>query len=136
MLSSDKSKEKYSYKILIFHKLKAITESSQTIMDAWLNMMSNIKTVVDHKPVDYLLFFMLHNAAPFKRKIVEALFRKKVQSGLFKISQLEKVFEKYILDQLLKDYFNSIVDIGKLHPHYLFTFLYLFIFFTKDLQIE
>lgn len=112
MPSSDKSEEKDSLKTLIFHKLQTITVSSKNISEAWLNMISLIKSACDHKPVDYLILFMLHHTVPFKKRIVEGIFRKRVQNGLLKIKQLEKMFEKYLLSQLLKDYFNSIAEIG------------------------
>nr|XP_023021641.1 Fanconi anemia group D2 protein [Leptinotarsa decemlineata] len=112
MLSTDRTKERDTCKILIFNKLQAYTLSSKTITDAWLNMISSIKSHSDHKPIDFLLLFMLHTTSSAKKRIIEAIFRKRVQSGLFKISQLEKMFEKYMSHQLLKDYFTSIVEIG------------------------
>ncbi|KAJ8931775.1 hypothetical protein NQ314_015307 [Rhamnusium bicolor] len=74
MLSSEKGKEKESSKILIFNRLQASAVSPKTIAEGWLNMISNIKVHSDHKPIDYLIF--------------------------------------YIPQQLLKDYFGSIVEIG------------------------
>lgn len=112
MLSSDKSQGNDSYKTLIFHKLQTLTVSSKNISEAWLNMISAIKTASDHKPVDYLLLFMLHHTVPFKKKIVEAIFKKRVQMGFLKINQLEKMFDKYLFEQLMKDNFNSIVELG------------------------
>lgn len=113
MLTSDKNKEKESCKILIFNKLQTYALSSKVISEAWLNMISSIKLHSDHRPVDYLILFMLHGTVPFKRRIIEAIFKRRVHTGLFKISQIEKVFEKYLPQQLFKDYFNSIVEISK-----------------------
>lgn len=112
MQSSEIFEEQNSFKILIFTKLQNITVSSKTISEALLNMISAIKNSSDHKPVDYIILFMLHHAIPFKKKIIEAIFKKRVQTGLFKINLLEKIFEKYLFDQLMKDYFNSIIEIG------------------------
>lgn len=112
MLSSNKNEEKDSFKTLLFYKLQSLTVSSKNISEAWLNMISGIKSANDHKAVDFLILFMLHHTVPFKKKIIELIFRKRVLNGLFKVSQLEKMYDKYILDQLMKDYFNSIVEIG------------------------
>lgn len=113
LTSSDKNKEKETCKILIFTKLQALAVSPKTVSEAWLNMMSSIKSSADHKPIDYLIIFMVHTTAHYKRRIIEAIFRKRVQTGLFKINNLEKMFEKYLPQQLLKNYFNSMVEIGK-----------------------
>ncbi|XP_050510228.1 Fanconi anemia group D2 protein isoform X3 [Diabrotica virgifera virgifera] len=112
MLTPEKSKDKESSKILIFNKLQSFTISSKAASEAWLNMISSIKSSSDHKPIDYLIMFMLYNVAPFKKRIIEAIFRKRVHSGLFKINNLEKMFDKYLPQQLLKDYLTSIVEIG------------------------
>lgn len=112
MQNSETTEEHNSCKILIFNKLLSLAVSSKNISEALLNMISAIKISSDHKPVDYLILFMLHHAIPFKKKIIEAIFRKRVQNGLFKINMLEKIFERYLLDQLMKDYFNSIIEIG------------------------
>lgn len=112
MLSSNQSKEKESCKILIFNRLQAFAISPKTITEAWLNMISGIRVHSDHKPVDYLILFMLHATVKFKKKIIEAIFRKRIHMGLFKIGPLEKLLEKYMPAQLLKDYFGSIVEIG------------------------
>lgn len=112
MIGSNKCEERDSCKILIFHSLKMITVPSKNVSEAWLNMISVIKTACDHKPIDYLILFMLHSLLPFKKKIIEAIFRKRIQNGLFKLNQLEKMFDKYLLEQLMKDYFNSILQIG------------------------
>ncbi|KAG5898486.1 hypothetical protein JTB14_015490 [Gonioctena quinquepunctata] len=112
MLSTDKSKDKESSKILIFNKLQAYTLSSKNIVEAWLNMISSIKSHSDHRPIDYLLLFMLHSTVTNKKRIIEVIIRKRVNNGLLKINQMEKMFEKYLSQQLLKDYFPSIVEIG------------------------
>lgn len=114
MLNSHKKGEKDSCKILIFQKLQILTVSSKNISEAWLNMIAVIKSSSDHKPVDYLIMFMLHHIIPFKKKIIEGIFRKRIQMGLFKINQMEKMFEKYLIHQLIKDYFHSIIEIGNL----------------------
>ncbi|CAH1173893.1 unnamed protein product [Phaedon cochleariae] len=112
MLSTDRSNEKDSCKILIFNKLQSFTLSTKTISESWLNMISNIKSHSDHKAIDYLILFMLHSTMIPKKKIIESMFRKRVHSGFFKISQMERMFDKYLPHQLLKDYFESIVEIG------------------------
>lgn len=112
MQNSEISEEQNSCKILVFKKLQSLAVSSKTISEALLNMISTIKNYSDHKPVDYLILFMFHHAIPFKKKIIEAIFRKRVQTGLFKINLLEKVFGKFLLDQLMQDYFNSVIEIG------------------------
>lgn len=112
MVTIQKTKEKETSKILIFNKLQSFTLSSKAISEAWLNMISSIRSHSDHRPIDYLIMFMLYNIVPFKKRIIEAIFKKRVHAGLFKINLLEKMFEKYLPQQLLKDYFTSIVEIG------------------------
>lgn len=118
MQCSKKTQDKDSCKTLVFHKLQQLAVSSKNISEALLNMISVIKNACDHKPVDYIILFMMHHTVPFKKKIIEAIFKKRVQTGLFKINQLEKMFEKYLFDQLMKDYFNSILEIGKVIQTY------------------
>lgn len=129
MLTSAKNKEKESCKILIFNKLQTYAISSKIISEAWLNMISMIKSHSDHKPVDYLILFMLHGTISLKRRFIEAVFKKRIHSGLFKINHLEKMFEKYLPQQLLKDYFNSIIEIGRyIHQYRSFIFVLAMIF--------
>lgn len=109
MLTPEKSKEKESAKILIFNKLQYFKLSSNT---GWLNMISSINSSSDHKPIDYLLMFMLYHETPSKKRIIEAIFKKRIHSGLFKINNLEKMFDKYLPQQLLNDYFSSMVKMG------------------------
>ncbi|XP_056647952.1 Fanconi anemia group D2 protein [Diorhabda sublineata] len=109
MLTLEDSKEKESAKILIFNKLQYFTLSSNA---GWLNMISSINSSSDHKPVDYLIMFMLYHVTPSKKRIIEAIIKKRIHSGLFKINNLEKMFDKYLPQQLLNDYFTSIVKIG------------------------
>ncbi|CAG9859429.1 unnamed protein product [Phyllotreta striolata] len=111
MALSDQSKENETLKVLVFHKLQLFM--SKSILEGWLNVISSVKSHSNHKPIDYLILFMIYKVAMFKRRIVEAVFKKRVQSGLFKIDLLEKLFEKYLPQQILTNYFNCILDIGR-----------------------
>ncbi|CAH1971271.1 unnamed protein product [Acanthoscelides obtectus] len=106
------NKERESCRILIFNKLHMYAISPKIVSESWMNMICGIRSHSDHRPIDYLLLFMLHSKAHLKKRIIELTFRKRIQSGLFKIKQLEKMFEEYMPQQLLKEYFESIVRIG------------------------
>nr|CAI5860802.1 unnamed protein product [Callosobruchus analis] len=112
MSSSEDSKEQESCRIVIFNKLHMYAISPKIVSESWMNMITGIRSHNDHKPIDYLLLFMLHSKAHLKKRIIELTFRKRVQSGLFKIKLLEKMFQEYLPQQLLKDYFESMVKIG------------------------
>lgn len=111
-LITNKTKENESNIIVIFSRLQTFATASSAIVEAWLNMISSIKTHSDHKPIDLLILFMLHSCIKFKRKIIEAIFRKRVQMGFFKIILIEKLFTDYIPQQLMKNYFSSMVEIA------------------------
>lgn len=104
--------EKESAKIVIFKRLKALTTAPKQVSDAWLTVINNIKVHKDHKPIDLLLLIMLHKTVKLKKRNVEMIIRKKVKDGVFKCDLVERLFSKYLLRQLLMDYFSSIVEIG------------------------
>lgn len=117
-LSSNGSEDQDSCKTVIFQELQKLSLSSKNLSEAWLNMISTIKTASEHKPIDYLILFMLHHTIQLKRKIIEAIFKKRVLTGLFNINHLEKMFEKCLLGQLMKEYFYTIVEIGKYNSYF------------------
>ncbi|CAG9766045.1 unnamed protein product [Ceutorhynchus assimilis] len=104
--------DKDSEIILIFRYLQRSASIKKTLADGWLNLISNINHSYDHKPVDLLIIFMLHQSSDNRRRVIEAIFRKRVSLGLFKLNLLEKFFEKYFTPQLLKNYLADIIDIG------------------------
>ncbi|RZC34215.1 Fanconi anemia group D2 protein [Asbolus verrucosus] len=113
MASTDKkNKEKESGKIMIFQRLQSLSSTVKTVSESWLNVISSIKVHTDHKPVDLLVLFMLHSSAKLKKRPIEVTFRKRVKEGTFKCSLLEQFFEKYLPQQLLRDYFTSMVEMG------------------------
>ncbi|XP_050307221.1 Fanconi anemia group D2 protein isoform X2 [Anthonomus grandis grandis] len=106
------SRGKDSDKTLIFHYLQTSAVTQRVVAEQWLTLISNIKVSADHKPIDLLIIFMLHHTSELRKKAVEMVFRKRVSSGLFKLSLLEKMFDKYMTQQLLKDYVTNIIKIG------------------------
>lgn len=110
MTENDNDSEKQSAKILIFNKLQS-TASSKNIVDAWIGVISSFKKHTEHKPIDFLILFMLHSCGKLKKRPIELLFRKRIKDGLFKITHIEQLFEKYFPQQLLRNYFNSILEI-------------------------
>ncbi|XP_060518844.1 Fanconi anemia group D2 protein [Cylas formicarius] len=112
MASGGCNKEKESFKILIFHNLQTFAISQKQVGEAWLTAISHIKNFSDHKAIDYIILFMLHHICEARKRVVELMFKKRVSSGLFKISLLEKTFEKYLAQQLMRNYIGSITEIG------------------------
>ncbi|CAH0552564.1 unnamed protein product [Brassicogethes aeneus] len=110
MMSVDSEKD--SNKIVIFSKLQMYCRTSKIISEAWINTISGIKNPADHKPVDLLILFMLHATSKLKNKSIETLMRKKVTTGFFKINHLDRLFDEFMPQQLLKEYFTTMVEIG------------------------
>ncbi|XP_066147359.1 Fanconi anemia group D2 protein [Euwallacea fornicatus] len=106
------SKEKESDKTMIFHYLQSSALAQKHVAEGWLNTISNCKTSMDHKPIDFLIIVMLHHVFEGRKKVIEAIFRKRVSRGLFKVNLLEKGFEKHMTQQFLNDYMNDLIQIG------------------------
>ncbi|KAL1497121.1 hypothetical protein ABEB36_008131 [Hypothenemus hampei] len=104
--------DKQSDKTLIFSYLQTSAVTQKALAEGWLNTISSCKNSSDHKPVDILIIFMLHHTSEIRKRILQALFRKRVSLGLLKPILLDKSFEKYFTQQLLKDYVSDIIEIG------------------------
>ncbi|KAK9878904.1 hypothetical protein WA026_003731 [Henosepilachna vigintioctopunctata] len=111
-MSSNCYSEKESTKVLIYTKLKLFVVTRKQFVQDCLDMINVIKVTDDHKPIDLFLLFLLHSTARNKKRIVELIFRKKVKDGIFRYELLEKLFTKYMPQQIFKDRFNSILEIG------------------------
>ncbi|XP_030765389.1 Fanconi anemia group D2 protein homolog [Sitophilus oryzae] len=110
--SRSSQEEVESNKVLILQHIHMFTLSRKAISEGWLATVSNIKSSTDHKPIDYLIMFMLHHTSEVRKHLIEGIFRKRISMGLFKIEFLEKLFEKYMSQQILRDYMPSIIEIG------------------------
>ena len=111
MGNDNPDKDKESSKVVIFTRLQK-SAVTKVVSEGWLSLISNIKVHTDHKPIDLIILFMLHSNTKLKKRTIETTFRKRVKEGLFKCGLLEQGFDKYFPQQLLRDYFNSVVEIG------------------------
>lgn len=107
MSCSKMDNDSETVKLVLLNKLKFSAMSSKSIYEAWITLISNIKVASDHKPVDLLILFVLCSRSGLKRKNVEILLKKKVKSGLFKISLLETFCTGYLTQQVVKDYLTT-----------------------------
>ncbi|KAH1024215.1 Fanconi anemia group D2 protein homolog [Dendroctonus ponderosae] len=105
-------KENGSDKTVIFYCLQNAALTQKLVAEGWLNTISSFKLHSDHKPIDFLIMFMLHKTCEMRKRIIEAIFRKRVSLGLFKEALLQRTFDKYLTQQLLKDYIRNIMQIG------------------------
>jgi Fanconi anemia group D2 protein len=110
-IMASNNKENESCKVVIFNRLQKAA-ALKLISESWLTVISSIKTSTDHKPVDLLILFMLHSCSKLKKRTVEATFRKRIKDGQFKCALLEQLFEKYLPQQLVRDYFTTVVEVA------------------------
>ncbi|KAF5287142.1 hypothetical protein FQR65_LT12328 [Abscondita terminalis] len=101
-----------SNKALVCCKVQSLTIARKTLFDGWLTLIGGIRSHTQVKPVDILILFMLHSIAKSKHSVIELLIRKRIKSGLFKITHLETLFKNYFVTQTMKDYFSSIIEIA------------------------
>lgn len=101
-----------SNKTILLGKLRSSALSSKVIYDGWMNVLSSIRSHVDHKPVDLLLLFVLYSTNNMKRKIMETLIKKKIKLGSLRVALLESFFGKYLTQQFLKDYLSTLISVA------------------------
>ncbi|XP_044262962.1 Fanconi anemia group D2 protein [Tribolium madens] len=111
MSRDEGDKETESCKILIFNRLQK-SASLKVVSETWLSLISNMKNSNDHKYIDLVLLFMLHASTKLKKRTIETTIRKKVKEGHFKSGLVEHLFEKNFPQQLFRDYFNTMTEIG------------------------
>lgn len=112
LVHTDTNAEIETSKTVLLTKLQNSALSSKTVYDAWLTLLSNIRSSNDHKPVDVLLLFLLHSTSKVRRHNTELLFKKKIKNGQLKTVLLKLFFEKFVTAQFLKDHFNSFLEIA------------------------
>lgn len=112
ILATKDNSETESNKTLLLTKLHSSALSSKLVYDTWISLLTSIRGGHDHKPIDILLLLMLHSTSKTRRQNTESLFKKKIKAGLLKSTHLEAFFSKYLTPQLLKDYFNTFLDVA------------------------
>lgn len=112
MIMVSRNKDADTNKLILLQHLKSSAISSKMIYDGWLTLISNFRIYTDHKPIDFLILFLLYDVANAKKKTIETVLRKKITGGLFKIQTAETLFSKYITVQILKDYFNNFTELA------------------------
>ncbi|CAG8451010.1 4382_t:CDS:10 [Acaulospora morrowiae] len=95
---------------LILDSIKKGLNIHKFVMNAWLKEISDIETERNHKIIDILILFLLHSMPSIKKK-VEAIFCKKISSGLFSKNLLETTITFHF--EGLRDYFNDILTLSE-----------------------
>lgn len=119
-------KDTDSKKALICNKIHALTTAKNLLYEGWINVITNIDSGKDHKPMDLLIMIMLHAVLNAETNSIEGLIRKKIKARIFQLATLELLFQKYFVSQILQDYLNSIIEIG----------ISLLNFYTEPILIE
>ncbi|KAK5650862.1 hypothetical protein RI129_001891 [Pyrocoelia pectoralis] len=112
ILCCPSNKDTDSKKALICNRLQTAWNTRKSIYEGWITFISNVKTSNDVKPIDLFMLFMLHSTGKMRKSTIEALFRKRVKLGLFKVTHLEALFKNYFVTQTMKDYFGSIIEVA------------------------
>nr|CAG8583464.1 7085_t:CDS:10 [Entrophospora candida] len=95
---------------LILESIKFCILSRKYIHDAWLKIINDISSPIDHKIIDILVLLILHSIKSSKKK-VEAIFRKKISVGLFTQSLLKETIINHHAG--LEYYFPSILSLSE-----------------------
>ncbi|KAB0802406.1 hypothetical protein PPYR_04592 [Photinus pyralis] len=113
ILSSPSSnKDADTKKALICNRLQSLLTARKSLYEGWVAYISNVRAVNDVKPVDLFMLFMLHSTGKMRKSTIEALFKKRVKLGLFKVAHFEALFKDYFVTQTMKDYLSSIMEVG------------------------
>ncbi|CAJ0839128.1 14050_t:CDS:10, partial [Entrophospora sp. SA101] len=95
---------------LILESIKFCILSRKYIHDAWLKIINDISSPIDHKIIDILVLLILHSIKSSKKK-VEAIFRKKISVGLFTQSLLKETIINHHAG--LEYYFPGILSLSE-----------------------
>jgi Fanconi anemia group D2 protein len=85
--------------------------SSKTVSKEWYHAVELLKRADDHKPLDLILLFLLHEL-PNRKRYVESLFRSKIRAGFITKDLVRKTL-KHHSDALRKN-FDDILTIAEL----------------------
>ncbi|CAG8441668.1 4041_t:CDS:10 [Acaulospora colombiana] len=105
-----KRKRELMPEALILDSIKKGLNIHKFVTNAWLKEISDIEAEKDHKIIDILILFLLHSI-PILKKKVEAIFCKKISSGLLSKNLLETTITFHF--EGLRDYFNDIISLSE-----------------------
>ncbi|XP_049270178.1 Fanconi anemia group D2 protein homolog [Rhipicephalus sanguineus] len=96
----------------ILTEISNAVQSRRFLRDAWLKIIENVKVAAEHKTLDILFLVMLHKFLPKpEAKSVESLLRKKVRSGHFTGSLLDRTFDSH--PQVMKVYSRTMMHLAQ-----------------------
>ncbi|RHZ86697.1 hypothetical protein Glove_46g140 [Diversispora epigaea] len=105
-----KKKKELMPEALILDSIKKGINIHKFVTNAWLKEINDVELEKDHRIIDVLTLFLLHSIPSLKKK-VEAIFCKKILSGLFSKNLLEETIKYHF--EGLRDYFDDILIISE-----------------------
>ncbi|KAK8782009.1 hypothetical protein V5799_016651 [Amblyomma americanum] len=98
--------------LLVLTEISNAVQLRRFLRDAWLKIIENVKLAAEHKTLDILFLVMLHKFLPKpEAKSVESLLRKKVRSGHFTGSLLDRSFDSH--PQVMKVYSRTMMHLAQ-----------------------
>lgn len=85
---------------------------SRKVLDGWLQVITSIHNFEQHKPIDILILVMLHSYNTNRNAAIEAAFKKRIKTALFKPPLLDDLFKHYLGAQVIKDHLESFIKIS------------------------
>lgn len=100
-----------SSQVLTAAAIRSTMIASKLVANTWLKVISQCKTSIEHKSIDFIILLILYSTSEDRQKQVESLVKKHVKSDVLRNDLVDEVFDRY--KPILREYLKNLTDLAK-----------------------